>query len=273
MAAVGVPLCALVVYAGGLVFAVGLGLMAAFAYREYAAMHGDGPRPFGALGAGGAGLFPVVVLYAGMSGAWLLAATLLLVFGAYGMARVPVVEKPVAAAALTTFGAFYVGGLLSLGVPLREGPLVSEVAVGGTDRLGATVFFFYPVIVTWLSDTAAYFGGRRFGRRRLAPVVSPNKTVEGAVAALVAGPVSAIAYAALLPGSWRVGLVAASVFGLVVAGFAILGDLVESALKRERNVKDASNLLPGHGGLLDRLDSILWALPAAYLFFAALLRM
>lgn len=271
VAAVGVPACAVVVFAGGLAFALGLGLLAAVAYGEFAAMHGrPGPRPFAGLGAAGAGLFPPVVLYTGLAGAWLLTALLLMAFGAYGMARVPISEKPVAAAGLTSFGALYVGGLLSLGVPLREGPLAAALAVGGVDRMDATAFFFYPVVVAWLADTAAYFGGRRFGRRRLAPVVSPNKTVEGAAAALLAGPVSAVAYAAVLPGDWSFGAPTAALFGLVVAGFAIVGDLVESTLKRERAVKDSSTLLPGHGGLLDRLDSILWALPAAYFFFAAI---
>lgn len=272
VAVIGVPLCALVVFLGGTVFAVGLGLLAAVAYREFAQLHTTAPRPFVALGAAGAGLFPLVVLYGGPSAAWLLATGLLMTFGAYGMARVPVSEKPVGAAGLTAFGALYIGGLLSLGVPLREGSIVSAMAIGDPERLAATAFFFYPVVVTWLADTAAYFVGRALGRRRLAPVVSPNKTVEGAIAALVAGPVSALAYAVVLPGSWRLGAGTAIAFGLVVAGFAIIGDLVESALKRERAVKDSSNLLPGHGGLLDRLDSLLWALPAAYFFFAALLK-
>lgn len=272
VAAVGVPLCAAIVFAGGLTFAVGLGLLAAAAYREFAAMHADeGPRPFAGLGAAGAGLFPIVVLYAGTSGAWLLAAFLLMVFAGFGMARVPVPRRPLAAAGLTSFGALYVGGLLSLGVLLREGSLPAAIAIDGADRAGATLFFFYPVVVTWLADTAAYFGGRTFGRRRLAPVVSPNKTVEGAAAALLAGPVSALIYAAILLQGWRVDAITALLFGLVVAAFAIAGDLVESALKRERAVKDSSSLLPGHGGLLDRLDSILWTLPAAYFFFAALL--
>lgn len=272
VAAVGVPLCAAVVFAGGLAFAVGLGILAAVAYREFAAMYaGEPPRPFAAVGAAGAGLFPVVVLYGGLSGAWLLAASLLMLFGGYAMTRVPVPERPLAAAGLTSFGALYVGGLLSLGVLLRHGPIPAAITGNEVDRLGATLFFFYPVVVTWLADTAAYFGGRAFGRRRLAPVVSPNKTVEGAVAALLAGSLSALAYAAFLLAGWRLGAGVTLAFGLVVAAFAIVGDLVESALKRERAVKDSSNLLPGHGGLLDRLDSILWALPAAYFFFAALL--
>lgn len=270
VAAVGVPLCAAVVFAGGLVFAAGLAALAALAYREFAVLYQtEPPRPFGAPGLVGAALFPPVVLYAGSSGAWILTILLLMSFGGWGMARIPIRERPLAAAGLTSFGTLYVGGLLSLGVLLREGSLPAGIAGGEPGRLGATLFFFFPVVVTWLADTAAYFGGRRLGRRRLAPVVSPNKTIEGAVAALLAGPCAALLYAMLLLPGWRIGPAGAALFGLVIAGFAIVGDLVESALKRERAVKDSSNLLPGHGGLLDRLDSILWALPVAYLFFAA----
>ncbi|MFQ5679456.1 MAG: phosphatidate cytidylyltransferase [Gemmatimonadota bacterium] len=267
VAAVGVPLSAAVVWAGGALFAVGLGLLAAVGYWEYAAMYRGSPRPLVALGTVAAGILPVVVLYAGSSGAWILTAVFLMVAGAYGTARVPISDGPVAAAGLTVFGALYVGGLLSFGVPLREGPLAGFPGIYG-DRVGATLLFFFPVVVTWLADTAAYFGGRTLGRRKLAPRVSPNKTVAGAVAALSAGPLVALAYGAvLLPGGWRLTPARAAAFGLIVALLAIVGDLVESALKRERAVKDSSRLLPGHGGLLDRLDSILWALPAAYFFF------
>ena len=267
VAAVGVPVTGAVVFAGGLLFASGLGLLAAVGYWEYAAMYRQGsPRPFVALGAVGAGMLPIVVLYAGLSGAWLFVPILLMACGAYGMARVPISESPVACAALTAFGVLYVGGLISFGIPLRTGPL-ADFPFLEVDRLGGTLLFFFPVVVTWLADTAAFFGGRRLGRRKLAPMVSPNKTVEGALAALAAGPIVAVLYGfVLLPEAWRLAPLTAAAFGFVVASLAIMGDLVESALKRERDVKDASNLLPGHGGLLDRLDSLLWALPAAYLF-------
>lgn len=273
VAGVGIPLCAMVVFAGGPLFGIGLGLVAGVGYWEYASIQQAGmPRPFVNLGAVGAGLFPLAVLFFGLSGAWVLATLLLMAFGAYGMMRIPIEEGPLSRAAAAAYGSLYVGGLIAFGVPLRTGgipgqfPAEEGVAAG---RLAATLVFFYPVVTTWLADSAAYFGGRRFGRRPLAPRVSPNKTVEGAVAALVAGPLAAAAYSVLaLPEGWRLSIPASLLFGLVVAGFAIVGDLVESALKREMKVKDSSSLLPGHGGLLDRLDSILWALPAAYFFYA-----
>ncbi len=267
VAGVGVPACALVVYVGGAVFALGLGAVAAVAFWEYASMtRSAGAKVFTLLGATATFFFPLVVLYAGFVGGGLYGGALLMGFSAFGVARVPLAERPVQTAAITSFGALYIGGLLSFGVPLREGWIMAPPTTAEpTDQLARTLFFFYPVAITWLADTAAFFGGRALGRRQLAPKVSPNKTVEGAIAALLAAPVIAPMYSRwVLPGGWELSTLHAVIFGVAIAAMAIVGDLVESALKRECGVKDASSLLPGHGGLLDRLDSLLWALPTAY---------
>ncbi len=269
VAGIGVPLCALVTYAGGVVFVTGLGAAAALGYREFAAMmRGTGTRVLALPGAGAAFLFPFAVFAGGVEGGGVFAAGLMLAFPALALATVKLSERPIRAAACTTFGVFYVGGLLALGVPLREGGLLP--APGGdtsAGRMAGTLLFFLPVVITWLADTAAYLGGRALGKRPLAPRVSPNKTVAGAVCALLAGVATAVLYPRfLLPEIWAPGLVSTLAFGLVVTGLAIIGDLAESALKRECGVKDSSGLLPGHGGMLDRLDSILWAVPAAFLF-------
>lgn len=266
------PLCAAVVYAGGWVFALGLGVVAGIGYWEYASLfRSRGVRPLSVLGALGAGAFPLVFLYFGLTGAWILTVVLLALYAAIGMMRVPVGQGPATAAAITAFGALYVGGLISFGVPLREVDLLGRgtTAAGlAPDRISATLLFFFPVVITWLADTAAYFAGKTLGRTRLAPHVSPNKTVEGAVAAVLAGPVVAVLYDIwVLPVPLDMRPSQAMVFGLLIAVAAIFGDLVESALKREVDVKDASGLLPGHGGLLDRLDSLIWTLPTAYFFF------
>lgn len=263
VAVAGIPLAIIVVYAGGLAFALGLGVLAATAMWEYARMMANrGLRVPLSIGTVGAALLPLVVLYLGSRGAWSAVALLLLVGTGYGMLRCPPAEGPITTAAVTVLGVLYLGGLLSFGVPLRESLL--------SGRTEGTLLFFLPVALTWLADTAAYFGGRRFGRRRLAPRISPNKTIEGAAAAVVAGPVGAMLFGLwILPAIGdRLGPAGLVALGLVVSGAAILGDLVESALKRECAVKDSSNLLPGHGGLLDRLDSLLWSIPAAYLFLA-----
>lgn len=126
----------------------------------------------------------------------------------------------------------------------------------------------------WVADTAAYFAGRRFGRRKLAPSISPGKTWEGALGAMLGVLAYAIICQALVPllesritGSVWVGYLAAAA-GLCVA--SIVGDLFESAAKRQAAVKDSGTLLPGHGGVLDRIDSATSTLPLAALLLPLL---
>jgi phosphatidate cytidylyltransferase len=120
--------------------------------------------------------------------------------------------------------------------------------------------------VTWCGESAAFFVGRRFGRHPLAPRVSPGKTVEGALAQLIATSAAALAGAPLV----ALSLGEAAVIGLVLGALGQLGDLGESFLKRSAGAKDAGRLIPGHGGVLDRLDSLLFNVPALYywLYFA-----
>ncbi len=123
----------------------------------------------------------------------------------------------------------------------------------------------------WISDTAAYFAGRRFGKRKLAPSISPGKTWEGVAGALVAVGLYALAWAYLgrpsMPGGTRVALawILPVLLGLAVVG--MIGDLFESLIKRQAGVKDSGTLLPGHGGVLDRIDAPVAMLPLAILAF------
>jgi phosphatidate cytidylyltransferase len=127
--------------------------------------------------------------------------------------------------------------------------------------------------LTWVADTAAYFAGRRFGRRKLAPSISPGKTWEGAIGALLGVLAYAMICALLLPslsvieGSLWAPYLGAAVL-LCVA--SILGDLFESAAKRQASVKDSGTLLPGHGGILDRIDSATSTLPIAAVLWTLL---
>lgn len=122
------------------------------------------------------------------------------------------------------------------------------------------------VWITWIGETGAYVVGSTLGRHRLAPVVSPRKTVEGAVAQLVLSPAAALAARGWLApdlSGWEVlGL------GLALGVVGQVGDLVESLLKRSVGAKDASRLIPGHGGVLDRIDGLLWNAPALYYYAA-----
>jgi phosphatidate cytidylyltransferase len=127
---------------------------------------------------------------------------------------------------------------------------------------GAELVIAFVVTVS-LIDTAGYLVGRKFGKHKLAPGVSPKKTWEGLVASISAGTVSAISFTVIFwELNWWVGLILAAVLLLA----AVFGDLAESLIKRDLGVKDMSSLLPGHGGIMDRLDSILPSALITYLF-------
>ncbi len=152
---------------------------------------------------------------------------------------------------LRVFGFLYVGLLFSHFVLVRE-------------LSGGQWWILFAFVVVWLNDTFAYYGGRSLGKRKLAPMISPGKTIEGAICGLIGGTLGALLYV----WGFKMGIGVASVIGIAfVAGVAgILGDLAESILKRDADVKDSGSLIPGHGGLLDRVDSMLFAVPVVYYY-------
>lgn len=126
-------------------------------------------------------------------------------------------------------------------------------------RLAGVEFVIYALLVIWTTDTGAYFVGRKFGKRKLWPDISPNKTIEGFVGGILLAVVLACVFQAFYPiASSYVLLIGVTIIASVIGQ---LGDLVESALKRHYDVKDSGTILPGHGGILDRFDSLLFVLP------------
>lgn len=119
--------------------------------------------------------------------------------------------------------------------------------------------------VIWILDTAAYFFGVKFGRNRLASAISPKKSVEGLIAALAAGAVSAVVVGKMLMGVY-VTVMGMAVLGFFIAAFAQFSDLSESLIKRDADIKDSDTLLPGHGGMLDRFDSFIFTAPLVYYY-------
>lgn len=170
----------------------------------------------------------------------------------------------------TAFGALYVG---LLGFVVRAGSVGPAIApgsaIGGLGWLSADRAWILVLVLTvWSFDTGAYFVGRQFGRRKLAPHLSPGKSYWGlaggtAVAVIVAGACFLALGQSPLAGA---------VYGVLVSAADTAGDLAESMLKRAADAKDSGTLIPGHGGLLDRLDSFLFAAPVATLFVAAVFR-
>ena len=140
-------------------------------------------------------------------------------------------------------------------------PIGMLVSVQGTHGPRAALLLLATVVV---SDSAQYYTGRAFGRRPLAPVISPKKTIEGALGGVIFGTVfMAMAGPRILPGTAPAPMAA---LGVVIVALGICGDLFESRLKRSSGIKDSSALIPGHGGVLDRIDALLFATPAFYLF-------
>jgi phosphatidate cytidylyltransferase len=173
-------------------------------------------------------------------------------------------QQPLGAAAVTLLGPLYCGVLPSA-------LLVIRYAAGPDRSWAATWLVFFPFVVTWLCDSFAMWGGKLIGGPKLAPRVSPGKTRAGAIAGVVGGVVTALLYVplALAPVGRAFSLGVAGVMGVVLAVTAQVGDLAESLLKREAGVKDSGALIPGHGGVLDRLDSLYFVLPVAALLFRA----
>lgn len=150
--------------------------------------------------------------------------------------------------AWTVAGTTYLGALLASFVALRMRP-------------NGLYWVALAVITTWVTDSGAYFVGVSLGRRRLAPRLSPKKTWEGAIGGWVIGVIGGTAL-----GLWllKLSLVIAIILASTLCLLAPLGDLAESMIKRQMGVKDSGRLIPGHGGMLDRLDSLLFVLPATY---------
>ena len=166
-------------------------------------------------------------------------------------------ERPVSGFLLLLLGPVYAGFLLGHGLAIYD---VSS-AMEGADDLGRN-WLLFTLAGTSASDTGAYAFGRLIGRHRMTPGLSPNKTWEGAAGGLIASVAAMLAVGALL--EMGVELWQYAVAALMVAVVAQLGDLFESFLKRRAEAKDSGSIMPGHGGLLDRIDSILFALPAVY---------
>ncbi len=191
--------------------------------------------------------------------------------------------RPLSAAAVTVLGVGYTGGLLSFAYSLRYHDAVrfydllppgSRTQLAGIAISPGGALLLMPVLLTWASDIGAFVVGRAVGGPKLLPSVSPSKTVSGAIGGLVASVLVAwLASRLLLRPVAQLGMTAVGtvIFGAAISVAAQIGDLFESLLKREAGVKDSSALIPGHGGVLDRFDSLFFALPSAQILASWLL--
>lgn len=131
-------------------------------------------------------------------------------------------------------------------------------------RFGGLVYIFYSLFIIWATDSGAYFIGKAIGKRKLWPEISPNKTVAGSIGGVVCAVIIAVLFSLLT--NINASMVTLAGITIVLSIFGQIGDLVESALKRHFNVKDSGIILPGHGGILDRFDSLLFVWPLLHFF-------
>jgi phosphatidate cytidylyltransferase len=248
-AAVGIPLVVLVVWVGGALLAGVVALAAFIAVAEFAAARGSARRPL-ALLAGVAAAVPPFMALAGedyVLGS--VVAVLVVPASMFVLSSDPGRDVQDLIWGVST--SLYFGLLASYLVLLRE-------AGSGRDLL------FFTILTVWITDTGAYFVGSAIGRHKLAPVISPGKTVEGSVGSFAAGFIAVFALNEVL--GLGLALEHRIALGLLLPVVIMLGDLAESAMKRSLSVKDSSRLVPGHGGVADRLDSLLFAGPAVYYY-------
>lgn len=267
-----IPLVAAAVWTGGAALAALLSVAAALGAWEYGRLaESAGARPMKVWGVVLAALIPLAT-HAVRLGLWVpplgmvaLLVPLLLMIALWTRGAT---GRPIESVATTIFGAWYTGGMLAFAYALRY----HRFAIGAT---AGALLLMLPLVLTWLNDSGAFFFGKRFGKRKLMPSISPGKTVAGAVGAVGTCVVATWAYFTFLLQPYaKLGL---SITGLLIFGVAIsaaaqIGDLVESMLKRQAGVKDSSALIPGHGGVLDRVDSLLFTIPLAYVLLDVLLK-
>ncbi len=280
----GVPVAAAAVYLGGWALGAALAAVAAGGTFELYRLAGHrGVRPFVLPGVLAAALLvltaasrPDPLFSAPLL--WSLLLVLLLAAAVAAIFTHGVDGHPLLAVSVTVAGALFTGGTLAYALYLRHLPLDPAVWPATDPARSAwagRALVAYPVLLTWMNDSFAFFGGRRWGRHKLAPAVSPGKTVEGALVGLVGTALLGAVYAGLVFQRWLglpIGVLAGIGGAVVISLIAQLGDLAESLIKREAGVKDSGRIFPGHGGILDRFDALFFSIPATYWYLALVLR-
>jgi phosphatidate cytidylyltransferase len=269
---------------GGPVFALLLLIVGLAAYSEYRALvHHLNIGEFSGsdyVGVGTISLFAVVSYFSGGTHAFYATVALAAVVPLVLLLRTPPNAATLGVAALLSLGSIGLGLAVYGAIALRgdRGAVLSPwlealaqtFAIGSPPTVRGLGWVLVVIIVTWVNDSGAYLIGRSVGRHALAPTVSPRKTIEGSAAGLIGAALAgACGFVAFGLGAWWLGALSGAVIG--VAGQ--IGDLAESYLKRSAGVKDSGNLIPGHGGLLDRIDGLMFAFPAGFILASALERL
>lgn len=248
-AAVGIPLIILTIWVGGGLLAGVVAVAVFIASIELATARGAQRAPLSLLAAATTAVLPPAALAGPQYLGGAIAGAVVLISAGYTLTRDPRGDIEGWLWGIAT--AVYLGALASYFVLLRQGG-------NGRDWL------IFTVVTVWVTDTGAYFVGRMIGKHKLAPAISPAKTIEGSAGSLAAGFACVFVLNEAL--GLGLGVEHRVALGLLMPPVIMVGDLAESALKRALQIKDSSGLVPGHGGIADRLDSLLFAAPLVYYY-------
>jgi len=266
VAVVAIPVAVGIIWLGGWTLAATLAVLGVLGAREiYAFGRRQGIEPLERTGWLAAAGIPLLAYWAkGSEAHWAepalyLGAIWLMVTMAIAMVRRGPSGRPLTSVSITMFGCLYASGLLAFLIAIRHG------SGAATRPLAYVLLTLFPLVITWICDTAAMAVGTGVGGPKLAPVLSPKKTNAGAVGGTLAGVITALALGKLVLNrqGWSFTPGQLLLFGLAVSIVGQIGDVAESLFKREAGLKDSSTLIPGHGGVLDRLDSLYFVIPTA----------
>jgi len=269
VATIAIPAVLGIVWLGGWVLAATLALLGVLGAHEiYDLGRRQGFEPLERTGWVAAAAIPLLAYWAKGSEtrfaepALYLGAVWLMLALTIAMARRGPAGRPLTSVSVTLFGCLYASGMLAFLIAIRH---ASAASLRPTPYVLLTLF---PLVITWICDTAAMAVGSGVGGAKLAPVLSPKKTQSGAIGGTFAGVIAALALGKFVLnrqgwGGWSFSDGQLLLFGLAVSIVGQVGDIAESLLKREAGLKDSSNLIPGHGGVLDRLDSLYFVIPTA----------
>lgn len=266
VAVVAIPLVVGVIWLGGWTLAATLAVLGVLGAREiYDFGRRQGVEALERTGWLAAAAIPLLAYWAkGSETRWAepalyLGAIWLMFVMALAMARRGPTGRPLASVSITMFGCLYASGMLAFLIAIRHGTATA------TRPVASVLLTLFPLVITWICDTAAMAVGTAVGGPRLAPVLSPKKTHAGAVGGTLGGVITALALGKFVLNreGWSFSPGQLLLFGLAVSIVGQIGDVAESLFKREAGLKDSSTLIPGHGGVLDRLDSLYFVIPTA----------
>lgn len=258
VAVLGIPAIIFLILTGGLPFAIFVATVIQLAQFEfYYMIERKGFKPSKAIGSFFGLVIPAVFYYRGIEELWIIILIASICIFLFELFRN--IKNPLLNAASSLIGIIYPAVLFSFLILIRQLPLKMN-----QDYHKGALWIIAFVVAVWICDTAAYFIGSWVGRVKLFERVSPNKTVEGAISGFIFAILTG--YLIHITIMKNVPLIHLLAIGAIAGSIGQVGDLVESLFKRDVGIKDSSNLLPGHGGVLDRFDSLFLVAPTVYLY-------